>query len=266
MVRLEPTLFIFSLSCCLGLSEGVGGADKKSMALIKEGFYTPLYLDPSPGDAKGDEKLRVGMFYLDRYPVTKENFLDFVMLNPKWRKSNAKRVFADTMYLNDWQSDTEFANAGASASPVTFVSWFASRAYCHAQGKRLPSLAEWEYAAAFKTEKDLNQKILNWYSRPTEKILGSIGSTFANDFGVYDLHGLIWEWVEDFNSSLVTGESRADGSLDKAAFCGSGGLGASDFKNYAAFMRFGFRSSLQGSFTIANLGFRCARDYKGEAP
>ena len=80
-----------------------------------------------------------------------------------------------------------------------------------------------------------------------------------NDYGVYDLHGLIWEWVEDFNSGLVTGESRADSSLDQAAFCGSGGLNAANFEDYAAFMRFGLRSSLNGSFSLANLGFRCAR-------
>ena len=84
----------------------------------------------------------------------------------------------------------------------------------------------------------------------------------ANDAGVWDLHGLVWEWVEDFNSSLVTGESRADAALERSLFCGSGALGASAFLDYAAFMRQALRSSLRASYTMRNLGFRCACDDK----
>ena len=75
-----------------------------------------------------------------------------------------------------------------------------------------------------------------------------------------DLLSLVWEWVDDFNAVLVTGESRADTGLERTQFCGAGAAGARDLENYAAFMRAGMRSSLRASYVVPNLGFRCAQD------
>jgi len=74
------------------------------------------------------------------------------------------------------------------------------------------------------------------------------------------LHGLVWEWVADFNTAMVTGDARGYTGLDRQLFCGSGAVGAQDLSNYAAFMRYGFRSSLQADYCVHNLGFRCAQD------
>ena len=68
------------------------------------------------------------------------------------------------------------------------------------------------------------------------------------------------EWVEDFNSALVTGESRGDTALERSMYCGSGALGAANPSDYAGFMRQAFRSGLHAQYTIRNLGFRCAAD------
>ena len=64
----------------------------------------------------------------------------------------------------------------------------------------------------------------------------------------------------DFNSALVTRESRADASLERKLYCGSGVVGASDFTDYAAFMRFAFRASLKANYAVPNLGFRTVKD------
>jgi formylglycine-generating enzyme len=69
----------------------------------------------------------------------------------------------------------------------------------------------------------------------------------------------VWEWVDDFNTALVTGESRADTGLERTLFCGAGAVSARDLTNYPAFMRAGFRSSLHASYVVPNLGFRCAK-------
>jgi len=72
--------------------------------------------------------------------------------------------------------------------------------------------------------------------------------------------GLIWEWTEDFNSDLISGESRGDSSVNKELYCASGSVGAVNPSDYAAFMRYGFRSSLSAKFTVGSLGFRCAKN------
>lgn len=239
------------------------------MAVVPNGTYQPLYLEPKsklPTAAikdrlkKGDE-IHIESFLLDRQAVTRAEFAKFVAKDPRWTRSKVKRIFAESSYLKDWLTDHDPGSAQHLDSPVRYVSWFAARAYCRFQGKRLPTLNEWEYVASkFSNTKNLNQSILDWYSKPNPTNFPKVRSGPVNDFGVYDLHGIIWEWVEDFNSGFVTGESREDSSPDEASFCGAGGLNASDFENYAAFMRFGFRSSLRGAFSLANLGFRCAKN------
>lgn len=131
---------------------------------------------------------------------------------------------------------------------------------------RLPTVIEWEYmAAASENEvyaynnKVFLSRILKWYGKPKSPHFQEVGSTYENVYGLWDLHGLIWEWVSDFNSIFVTGESREDGSFNKDKFCGSGALTQSDKENYASFMRFAFRSALKGSNSSWNLGFRCVR-------
>ena len=90
-------------------------------------------------------------------------------------------------------------------------------------------------------------------------MLPAAGDGRPNVYGVRDLLTLVWEWVDDFNTVLVTGESRADTGLERTLFCGAGAAGARDLENYPAFMRAGMRSSLRASYVVPNLGFRCAQ-------
>ena len=236
------------------------------MVRIPQGSYEPLF------KSQGMEIIEA--FLLDPYPVTNEQYLEFVQQNPRWQRSKIVRLFSDKAYLEHWESDLDIGDPAIAQSPVTHVSWFAARAYAQWKDKRLPTQAEWEYVAAAsktkangKEDKAHYQYILNWYAKPTPNPLPPIGSTFKNFFGIYDIHGLVWEWVEDFNTALVTGESRGDTGLERNLFCGSGAVGSSDFKDYAAFMRYALRSSLQATYTVKNLGFRCAKDLpKGTTP
>lgn len=229
-----------------------------TMAKIKSGSYTPLY-------SKDVQKTEVKTFYMDVYPVTNSDFLAFVKTNPDWKKSKVKSIFADSNYLKQWNSDLTF-NQNIANSPVVNVSWFAAKNYCECQGKRLPETAEWELAArASETKADaskdagFNQWVLNWVTKPNPAVLPSVGSTFKNFYGVYDMHGLVWEWTYDFNSALTTGESRGNSSLDNTLFCGGGSFASKDINNYASFMRFAMRSSVKAKYCVANLGFRCLK-------
>ena len=230
----------------------------KGMVKIPAGTYLPFFT------VAGVKTVKVASFYLDKYAVTNAEFLLFVKANPKWKRSSVSRLFADTGYLLQWKSDYVIANE-IKSSPVTNVSWFAANAYSKWKGKRLPTMNEWEYAGnspAADDKRPVEKIILDWYSRPNPAVLPAIGSTFTNRFNVGDLHGLIWEWVSDFNSVMMNGDSRSSSSINKDLFCASGSAGAVDKENYAAFMRFAFRGSLQAKYTVKNLGFRCASDVK----
>jgi formylglycine-generating enzyme len=236
--------------------------ENSKMVYISAGYYTPLFKDET-----GAGKVKVEPFYMDEYPVTNAQFLEFVKANPKWQRSKVKRLFADKSYLNHWKSDFELGKKADPKSPVTNISWFAAKAYAEWAGKRLPTVAEWEYVAsaskikpnAYGDEKVI-QSILDWYSKRSLEKLPPVGSTDKNYWGLYDLHGLIWEWTYDFNNALVAGESGGDASLERNLFCGASGSSSADARNYPAFMRYGFRSSLKANYTVNNLGFRCVKD------
>lgn len=229
------------------------------MGIVNGGSYIPLY-------GKKDADIKVNDFKMDVYPVTNTNFLAFVKTNKRWQKSNIKKLFADGNYLIHWENDTLLGKDMKPNSPVTNVSWYAANAYCECQGKRLATVDEWEYAAMANQNipdarkvKSYNQTILDWYEKP-KTFTNEIGNTFKNYYGIYDMHGLVWEWTADFNSILQTGESRSDVTTDKDLFCGSGSLKASDLMNYAAFIRYAFRSSVKAKYCVQNLGFRCVKD------
>jgi formylglycine-generating enzyme required for sulfatase activity len=262
------TVFVGVLAfwSCGSVAERPAEHSSPGMALVPAGRYTPLFRGE-----KEPKEIPVQAFLLDVLPVTNNEFLDFVRANPKWRRSQVKRLFADGEYLKAWKDDLEIGTNVAANTPVTHVSWFAAKAYCTWKGKRLPTTAEWEYVAAAsptrpdgENDAEFVRQVRSWYSTPTPKSLPSVGHSRINYFGIHDLHGLVWEWVADFNTAMVTGDARGDTGLDRQLFCGAGAAGAKDTGNFPAFMRYGFRSSLKASYTVHNLGFRCAQTLKQE--
>ena len=247
----------------LGLAALAAAAEASpDAAHVPGGDFAPLF-----GLDKGQTSFRVPDFWIDRHPVTRARYAEFVAAHPDWRRGRVPEIYADAEYLANWDGDRP--RAGHDAYPVTNVSWFAARAFCRAQGGRLPTTLEWEYvAAASQTEPDAQKNqafidgILGWYARPSHGDLGlaPVGSQAPNYFGVAELHGLVWEWTSDFNAAFITGDNRAQGDRSRSFFCGNGVTGAARRDDYAAFMRYAMRGSLGADFALGNLGFRCAYD------
>jgi formylglycine-generating enzyme required for sulfatase activity len=206
------------------------------------------------------EPVRIAAFALRERPVTRGEFRRFLASHPEWQRSRAPSAFVDAGYLRHAADD------GADDAPITEVSWFAAQAYCEAESARLPSWYEWEYAAAADaTRTDARSdpawlaRILSWYARPASHPLPAVGGP-ANVYGVRDVHGLVWEWVDDFNSLLTNPDSRSADDPDKLKFCGAGAIDLQDRHNYAVLMRVALLSSLSAADSTGSLGFRCARE------
>lgn len=251
--------YCFLFACLLFTLNNL--AQNPDMAHIDGGAYIPLY-------GNDTVTVKINDFLIDKYPVQMKDYLEFVKSNPSWKRSNVKGIFADHSYLRNWEGDTVLGLDINNNAAVNNVSWFAAKAYCECLGKRLPTLDEWEFVAmASENKKDARkniaytQQILAWYERPNTSAL-SIGQSDPNYWGVYDMHGLVWEWTMDFNSVMLSGESRKDVDSDQNLFCGAASIGATDLMNYAAFMRYAFRGSVKARYALKNLGFRCALDKK----
>lgn len=202
-----------------------------------------------------------------RLPVTNAEFLQFVREHPRWQRGAVPRTLADEHYLESWSAATDLGPRADPRQPVTQVSWFAARAFCAANKARLPTWNEWELVAAAdahradaRADPVWQSLILGWYSQPSIRPLQPVGQGQANFYGIHDLHGLIWEWVEDFNALLIDADNRVQGDPEKLKFCGSGALSVQDRENYPTMMRLALLSSLRGNSTTANLGFRCVSD------
>lgn len=212
----------------------------------------------------------VSPFFMRIRPVSNAEFLAFVTTHPKWRRDGVPALFADQGFLSHWAGPDEVGK-GADDQPVTQVSWFAAEAFCEAERARLPTWHEWELvAAADASRRDARSdpawraRILSWYSRPSTSPLPKVGQTAKNVFGVYDMHGVVWEWVQDYAGLMVSVDNRVQGDPELQKFCGAGALSVSDRENYAVLMRIAMLSSLKGADTTRNLGFRCARDGDGK--
>jgi formylglycine-generating enzyme len=221
--------------------------------------------DPGP--------VAVPAFSMRVLPVTRGDFQRFLREEPGWQRDRVARTFADAGYLAGWPATAAaWPDDAAAAQPVTQVSWFAAQAYCESEGARLPTWTEWEYvAAADRTRADARSdpawlaRILGWYARPASTALPAVGGE-ANVYGVRDVHGLVWEWVDDFNALLVDADSRSGNDPDKLKFCGAGAINLRDRQNYAVLMRIALLSSLNGADSTGSLGFRCARPASLEKP
>ena len=89
--------------------------------------------------------------------------------------------------------------------PITHIYWREARSYCHKVGKRLPTEAEWEYAARagsktkFPWGDEIDDDFL-WYAGNSPREIPHVGKKKPNAWGLYDMIGNVWEWVEDWLS------------------------------------------------------------------
>jgi formylglycine-generating enzyme required for sulfatase activity len=149
--------------------------------------------------------------------------------------------------------------------PVEKVSWDDAKAFIErlnaktSQRYRLLSEAEWEYAARAGTETKYSWGN-SFNSAKANRVISTklVGSYAPNAFGLYDMHGNVWEWVEDCWHKNYQG-APADGSAWTGGKCSSRILRGGSWEDAAWYLRAADRYGIGTGRRDDDLGFRVAR-------
>jgi formylglycine-generating enzyme required for sulfatase activity len=156
--------------------------------------------------------------------------------------------------------------AGAGDLPATGVTWAEAKTYCAAVGGRLPTEAEWEYAARGGNPHAYYSVVpeIAWYAANSGNAPHPVGKKKPNAYALYDVLGNVREWVLDryFNkydpSTPATGQSVEQPLAPNASTVARGGFWESE----AAAIRVSHRSELAIDSADPSIGWRCANDHR----
>ena len=180
----------------------------EGMVSIPAGEFQMGSNDP---EAENDEQpvhtVYVDAFFMDEHEVTNLEYKKFVLANPRWSKDRIDKAFHNGNYLKHWKGNDY--PSGYANHPVTRVSWYAAMAYAGWAGKRLPTEAEWEYAA----RGGLAGQKYPWKGDVIDlgkaNYDGNVGETTPvgkyppNGYGLYDMAGNVWEWcLDEYNKDF----------------------------------------------------------------
>ncbi len=214
-------------------------------------------------------------FYIGKYEVTQAEYAAVMDTNPSYFKGDDLPVEQVS-----WYDAIEYCNALSIAEGLTpyytidkttedannasiddDVKWTVT-SNTLSKGYRLPTEAEWEYAAKGGNESQdytysgsNTQADVAWYAENSNSTTHAVGTKAANELGLYDMSGNVWEWCLDWNdtysSAAQTNPQGADAGEDRVVRGGS----CNDSGNYC---RSAYRSGGVASLGGSSLGFRVA--------
>ncbi len=241
------------------LDKGIVGQDGAPMVFVSAGEFL-MGASSADKEAQDDEKpqhrVTLDAFHIDQYEVTASRYNQFMgaSSNPKYW---GKVQFA---ILDD--------------RPVVGVTWDDAKAYCEHYDKRLPTEAEWEKAARGTDDRiypwgnerptsnlaNFDRYISSWETDLYSERLKPVGSFEAGKslYGVHDMAGNVWEWVEDgydkdYYSNSPKRNPKGPGKTDYRVVRGGSWLDAADL------LRSSYRLRIAPAGRGDRVGFRCAR-------
>jgi formylglycine-generating enzyme required for sulfatase activity/3',5'-cyclic AMP phosphodiesterase CpdA len=189
-------------------------------------------------------------FYLGRYPVTNAEYARYLKDNPKAKEPG-------------YWADRRFNQA---QQPVVGVDWEEACRYVQWAGGRLPSEAEWEYAARAGTttlyfwgDEQAEADSYAWHGGNSQGATHPVGEKQPNGFGLYDMVGNVWEWVQDHWHDNYQGAHK-DGSAWEAGNGGRRVIRGGSWYGGTGNLRPADRDGGTPGYRDDDLGFRLAQD------
>ena len=276
----------FSVITAMVLLLGCGGAGSmetpnsqpvpEGMVLIPAGEFQ---MGSSTPEAANHEHpvhtVYVNAFFMDKYEVTNSEYQKFVLANPRWQKDRIDKRFHNGNYLNHWNGNDY--PSGEWNHPVVYVSWYAAMAYTGWVGKRLPTEAEWEYAARgglsgkkFPWGDVIDPSKTSYVSDVVDTGAAAVGKYPPNGYGLYDMAGNVWEWcLDEYNADFysisprenpLSGANRVDWIInDFTSVKNFRVLRGGSWDYTPGYVRVASRSRSVPAQASSDGGFRCAR-------
>jgi sulfatase modifying factor 1 len=212
-------------------------------------------------DVRPPVKVLLSPFWIDRTEVTNTLFTEFIAATSY--KTDAEQRGSPHTWLAPREG---FLAADHPDHPVVFASWNDAAAFCQWSGKRLPTNAEWEKAARADRElrwpwgDTFDGRLLNWVGAKTGGTLPVMSfPDGASPYGVLNLAGNAWEWVNDFYDPTYYArgpEIDPQGPVTGRERTLRGGGFANDFTTQLGGIW--FRDHAEPTFADDSSGFRCA--------
>jgi len=161
------------------------------------------------------------------------------------------------------ETPSHFTSCGAC--PVEQVSWHQAKAFCEEIGGRLPSEAEWEYAARGSTTTRYYcgdgvecLDAVAWYMENSDDATQPVGGRTENGFDLHDMLGNVWEWVEDCWHDNYTG-APSTGGVWSGGDCSYRVLRGGSYSNEEGSLRVSYRSREVPDNLYMSFGIRCVQ-------
>jgi len=267
---------------------------REANALNPYGFKDKLYIDEHPA-----HKVNLSAYYLDKYEVTNEQYLEFAKetdhsVPGTWQRNgyglsnellaslpmehlrqvatNQFRLDMDVpnMTQQDLLTELDKTQVSRNTLPVTTVTWPDADAYCHWAGKRLPTEAEWEKAARgpqgfeYPWGNSWEPKMINTMSENPDAPYSPVGS-YPGDksgYGVYDMAANVTEWVADWYDAYPGAPASDDNKYygKKQRVVRGGMTSSGHYDSLSMVFRAAKRTHLRPYSALIDVGFRCAKD------
>ncbi len=224
-------------------------------------------------DVKPACRISVSSFYLAKTELTQRDWKAIMEFNPSQRKGSDLPVtnvswFQALEYCNRRSKEEGLEPCYSLDGDTSPSQWSEGQVNCDwkANGFRLPTEAEWEYAARGGREDmpgdfsgSSDHTLVAWTDGNTDGKYGfaqPVGELQANELGLYDLSGNVWEWCWDWYGSYSPDEaSNPRGPAAGRQRCKRGG----SYYHNSSLCKVYFRSYLEPAGKVYNIGFRVCR-------